>query len=38
MKKQTVHSVPAYGAHVVVLPYGYTVWHTAPFCIVGRSE
>lgn len=26
-------SHPAYGAHVVELPSGKTIWNTIPFCV-----
>lgn len=26
-------SHPAYGAHVVELPSGKTIWNTRPFCV-----
>lgn len=29
-------SHPAYGAHVVELPSGSTVWHSVPFCVEVR--
>lgn len=32
-KRKTIHSTYGYGAHVIFLPDGTTIWHSEPFCM-----